>query len=547
MKSKFLAVVLVIIMLVPSIIAIVNYSRQQSGAADSLNTVSVTIVDPEENEFVFTRDNGGEEMMNYFLDAISTAIDVEKLPSTIEIGDFYHVTVETSVKKIVYKFYYTSLATDCYFVDSTDGKAYRLDEAMASEFLSGQYAAVLYENGSLPALTVSGEKVLPKDAAWTVIADGNTIVSDTSALVSNDVPDLTIDGGLSMAFSLEPDSCNLKVTDNATKEVIYEGNFDSSTSLPIKSEMSVMIEATASWYKDDNRNYFGEETFIFNAKVGAPAEFYAGVTELEIGEFICVTGINVPNPATISFQSSPDIGYTPVFFADGKNANALIPFNWDLKSGDYVLTFSYGGTTQNINVTLKERDPSHPFRDNLQKTLPQAVIDTYGSEESVKEANDVLTPVAKSRENAEVIRFEGAFAEGVNGLFTAGFGNTYSLSNSNIKFRHTGVDYSATNADVTAVNNGIVVYKGHLSYCGWVVVVEHGLGLKSWYCHLSSADVEVGQEVKKGDKLGVTGNASFIAEPGVHIGLTVFDTPVCQYTLWSDGNNKGIPVYTPQN
>ena len=63
---------------------------------------------------------------------------------------------------------------------------------------------------------------------------------------------------------------------------------------------------------------------------------------------------------------------------------------------------------------------------------------------------------------------------------------------------------------------------------------------------MTSASVAVGDKVEKGGVIGTAGSSGFIGETGVHIGMTVFDVPVCQYTLWDSGTNKGVPIYTAE-
>ena len=87
------------------------------------------------------------------------------------------------------------------------------------------------------------------------------------------------------------------------------------------------------------------------------------------------------------------------------------------------------------------------------------------------------------------------------------------------------------------------MYAGYLDYSGYTVVIEHGWGLKSWYAHMSKVSTEVGADVNKGDVIGSAGSSGFISGSGAHIGMTVFDVPVCQYALWDDGSRKGVPVF----
>lgn len=58
---------------------------------------------------------------------------------------------------------------------------------------------------------------------------------------------------------------------------------------------------------------------------------------------------------------------------------------------------------------------------------------------------------------------------------------------------------------IQAVSGGEVVYAGWLKGYGSVVILDHGRNYLTFYAHASSLEVEEGQEVAKGAKLGKTG------------------------------------------
>ena len=88
------------------------------------------------------------------------------------------------------------------------------------------------------------------------------------------------------------------------------------------------------------------------------------------------------------------------------------------------------------------------------------------------------------------------------------------------------------------MNAGRVVYVGSCDVLGQFVVVDHGLGLKSWYAHLGSASVKVGDTVETGGILGLTGDSGLTPTGRVHVGFTVGEIPVTPYGLWN-----GRPVF----
>jgi len=87
---------------------------------------------------------------------------------------------------------------------------------------------------------------------------------------------------------------------------------------------------------------------------------------------------------------------------------------------------------------------------------------------------------------------------------------------------HLGVDLaSLANSSVQAANNGRVIFAESLGIYGLTVVLDHGQGLASTYSHLSNIDVKIGQEVKKGEIIGSTGQTGLAGGDHLHYGVMV--------------------------
>ena len=85
---------------------------------------------------------------------------------------------------------------------------------------------------------------------------------------------------------------------------------------------------------------------------------------------------------------------------------------------------------------------------------------------------------------------------------------------------HMGSDYAVpVGAPVLAVADGTVVLAQDLFYPGNAVFIDHGDGLISMYFHLSDIDVEAGQEVRKGDRLGKVGTTGRSTGPHLFFGV----------------------------
>jgi murein DD-endopeptidase MepM/ murein hydrolase activator NlpD len=100
---------------------------------------------------------------------------------------------------------------------------------------------------------------------------------------------------------------------------------------------------------------------------------------------------------------------------------------------------------------------------------------------------------------------------------------------------HLGVDLaSVANSPVEAANNGRVIYADRLGIYGLAIVLDHGQGLASLYGHLSKIEVSLGQEVRKGDTIGITGETGLAAGDHLHFGVMVSGIFVNPIEWWDD-------------
>ncbi|MEF3255744.1 MAG: peptidoglycan DD-metalloendopeptidase family protein, partial [Deferribacterales bacterium] len=108
-----------------------------------------------------------------------------------------------------------------------------------------------------------------------------------------------------------------------------------------------------------------------------------------------------------------------------------------------------------------------------------------------------------------------------NGWISSGYGKRVSPFGRGIVF-HEGIDISLrTGSPVRATASGIVVYSGWQSGYGRLVVIDHGFGYQTKYGHNSVLKVKVGQRVKKGDIVALSGNSGDSTGPHVHYEVVV--------------------------
>ncbi len=98
---------------------------------------------------------------------------------------------------------------------------------------------------------------------------------------------------------------------------------------------------------------------------------------------------------------------------------------------------------------------------------------------------------------------------------------------------HLGFDQaSVRRAAVPAANEGRVAYAAYLGIYGNLVVIDHGYGLLSLYAHLSSFEVEQGDTVRRGQKVGSSGATGLAGGDHLHFGIFLHGVPVDPLEWW---------------
>ena len=521
MKRKLLTVLTAIAMLIPGIIAVINYAYLKNTPIEYRNLAQLDITDLAGDVFNLQRgaDNASDSALEFFVSLNKNAKKVDSLPEDLAQGACFTFTYHSYSVKTNYKYYFSLDADKAYYTNDT-GTTYKISAADATSFLCTCYARSLYEGAAVPALTLSDQNpVTPSTVKWTFRTVSSQYIDyapsyeTTKALGSYEVS-----SNFGMKFSVEPDFFYITIVQDGTE--IYKGDYASmSISSALSIDKTATVEISAEWYEAVDRVYAGSATYRFEANLVPPPTFTAASSDddyVEKGSMVVFTGKNVKNAADITFTCVPDIGYTPKWFANSETGSvyALLPIgiggNYD-NATEFVFTIESGGTVSTIRMN---------YQNNRFETLS-------GLSESDFESNfaDITAQIGEPADAS--VYFSGAFANPVSATSgLKGFGRLVDSA-----YRHNGVDFTnvTSQSSVSAGAAGTVAYIGNLSSGQTAVVIEHGLGLRSWYVNLGSvnADLSIGSTVAKGDTIGTCTNSS------LHCSITVYGVPVSPYKFWS--------------
>jgi len=159
---------------------------------------------------------------------------------------------------------------------------------------------------------------------------------------------------------------------------------------------------------------------------------------------------------------------------------------------------------------LYDRLPESPERLRLQGNRISALLDHV--EQGLLEQDTML---ACTPSVAPVV-----------GVMTDGFGRRKDPFTGRLAF-HPGLDISARRGTpVVAPADGIVVFAARNSGLGKVVRLSHGFGFTTVFGHLNTISVEPGEEVQRGQTIGLLGNTGRSTGPHLHYEVHVDDKAV---------------------
>jgi len=91
---------------------------------------------------------------------------------------------------------------------------------------------------------------------------------------------------------------------------------------------------------------------------------------------------------------------------------------------------------------------------------------------------------------------------------------------------HAGIDIGAPySAAVRAAAGGEVIQAGYFGGYGYSIMLYHGGGYATWYAHLSSINVSMGQMVERGSMIGRVGSTGWSTGPHLHFEIRIKGVP----------------------
>ena len=228
----------------------------------------------------------------------------------------------------------------------------------------------------------------------------------------------------------------------------------------------------------------------------------------------------IPAPARAVSGSYRDERIMLADFEGKQFAVIGIPLNVEVGSQNFTLTLAGGGQQKlAFQVQDKSYTEQHLTITNNRQVNPNAEDMRRISRERLEMDaafstwTDDLEPVFQMKPP-------------VKGIRSSSFG-LRRFFNGQARNPHSGMDIAADEGTpIYAPAPGIIRATGNYFFNGNTIILDHGHGLISLYCHMNTIDVEVGSAVKTGEQIGRVGKTGRVTGPHLHWSINLNNTRV---------------------
>ena len=188
----------------------------------------------------------------------------------------------------------------------------------------------------------------------------------------------------------------------------------------------------------------------------------------------------------------------------------------------YVSDFQ---TAEEIVNELKEKESSNIddisileiYETELKEftTVETAVADLY--EKKVVVATKPTTTGSlstKSGMSYQQVSIGVNFIKPITGIITSRFGSISSVRSG----AHTGLDIATSaGTPIKAADSGTITFSGYKGSLGYLIIINHGNGLETYYGHCSKLYYQAGTYVEQGEVIAAVGSTGNSTGPHLHL------------------------------
>jgi len=230
----------------------------------------------------------------------------------------------------------------------------------------------------------------------------------------------------------------------------------------------------------------------------------------------------VTTPKPVHSLSGKWLGHEIAFNFDASHKSwfALAGASQETKPGDHPLELrAETAAGQAVSFEKKIRVQRQRYPRVLVPLKVPAPYTAPSPEDQRQIEQDKETKAAIFKTVSAEREWKGSFTPPVNAEISDVFG-VERVFNGSVQSTHQGLDFRVpSGTSVAAVNSGRVLLARPLFFEGNCVVIDHGQGLLTLYLHLSKFSVKEGDDVSKGQPVGLSGGTGRATGPHLHLAV----------------------------
>jgi hypothetical protein len=226
-----------------------------------------------------------------------------------------------------------------------------------------------------------------------------------------------------------------------------------------------------------------------------------------------------------------DQSWTLAPSAQGGRPFALLGIDLNVKPGPYPMTIRVvrpDGQVESFSseITVEPRE----FPSTRLSVAPAMLVPPPEEQERVKREQELVGAVLRVVSPEWLA--EGPFISPLADYEPYPNFGQRRIYNNSVASTHVGVDIGAPwGAPAKASNAGRVVLASNLYLSGYTVIIDHGLGVFTYYCHFAKLQVKRGDLVRKGEVIALVGTTGRSTGPHLHWSLRIGPYRVDPFSL----------------
>ncbi len=556
-KTPFIIILCIVLLLIPTLTAIWHVYFRSSGDFGSSSDITISFYDLKQNKELFSEEINEKNISDsHTADMFYNLRSENKLSSPPENAPKepnYRISILFENSSAQFLCYFSENHASSYLSDGS-GNLYSVDRQKYASFLSSIYSDNAYSTATPPLLlTENNVSITPQTVNWNFKKTNNTFETSQNNVTTSQRKTYQMHNSIVLSFSVQPSSCEItifeKSDDLVAKNEIYKGDLSGLGGITVESGTNLLFSVKASWKDTDFNIFYGDILYEFEVECTEHASFELNASKVSQGEFLILSLHSEVDSSAVKYEvhtSDKDEKsifslaekqellpaqkkaleflkeFKPQFASNGEGLFAFLPIPINTPEGTLTFSLSSGIATKTFTIEVTERNSQNLYPLN---TTMDTIINVI-SDKAISETANVFEDVAEGRAITEL--FGSSFQHPLPNISSTSyvFGDKFLINETPIEnLISFGNFYAVPDTSfhsVSSIGAGSVIFTGQTQQLGNFAVVDHGMGLYSWYCNLSVVDVRQGDIVSENQQIGKTGLSPLSTQNGTFFICTIY-------------------------